>query len=135
MPDRQSDATIADAHEKLTIHFSAIAFYIKLHKFYGQRRCCTFSLLYFSHNDNQDRYNCNWLINLIRSSSKIVYSLDFKIIFIYIGLAKALPMVTIIVGKCNNAESKARIVTCCNGADEPTSISFDLNNLTVGKPK
>lgn len=49
--------------------------------------------------------------------------------------SQALPMVTLIVGKCNNTESTARITTCCNGADEPTSISFDLNKLCVGKPK
>lgn len=50
-------------------------------------------------------------------------------------ILQALPMVTVIVGKCNGTESTARITTCCNGADEPTSISLDLNKLDAGKPK
>lgn len=48
---------------------------------------------------------------------------------------QALPMVTIIVGKRNNTESTANIVTHCNGADDPTTISLDLNNLNAGMPK
>ncbi|XP_031626634.1 galactokinase-like isoform X2 [Contarinia nasturtii] len=44
-------------------------------------------------------------------------------------------MVTIIVGKRNKTKSTANIVTCCNGADQPTNISIDLNSLTVGVPK
>lgn len=44
-------------------------------------------------------------------------------------------MVTIIVGKCNDAESTVRMVTCCDGADEPKTITFDLTHLTVGQPK
>lgn len=44
-------------------------------------------------------------------------------------------MVTIIVGKRNNTKSTANIVTYCSGADEPTTVSLDLNNLSVGTPK
>lgn len=50
-------------------------------------------------------------------------------------LPMALPMVTIIVGKRNNTESTANIVTHSDGADDPTNISLDLNNLTAGTPK
>ncbi|XP_055325074.1 galactokinase-like [Sitodiplosis mosellana] len=50
-------------------------------------------------------------------------------------LPMALPMVTIIVGKRNQTKSTANVVTCCDGADDPTTVSFDLNNLTVGTPK
>lgn len=50
-------------------------------------------------------------------------------------LPMALPMVTIIVGKVVPNSSTADIVTCCDGADDPRRIQFQLNNLTPGLPK
>lgn len=44
-------------------------------------------------------------------------------------------MVTLIVGKRNGEKSKANIVTHCDGADDPRSVSLDLDNLKPGLPK
>lgn len=44
-------------------------------------------------------------------------------------------MVTIIVGKIEPNTNIADIITCCDGADDPRRIRFELNNLTPGLPK
>lgn len=48
---------------------------------------------------------------------------------------QALPMVTIIVGKVVPNSNTADIITCCDGADDPRRVQFQLNNLTPGLPR
>lgn len=44
-------------------------------------------------------------------------------------------MVTVIVGKKNNTNNLIRIKTLCDGADEPTDIEIDVNDLKLGEPR
>lgn len=44
-------------------------------------------------------------------------------------------MVTIIVGKITPNSNTADIITCCDGADDPRRVQFQLNDLTPGLPK
>lgn len=44
-------------------------------------------------------------------------------------------MVTLIVGRKNNTENLVRLKTLCDGADQPTDVEIDLNDLKPGKPK
>ncbi|XP_037038438.1 galactokinase-like isoform X2 [Bradysia coprophila] len=50
-------------------------------------------------------------------------------------LPMALPMVTIIVGKVVPNSNIADILTCCDGADDPRRIQFQLDNVTPGLPR
>lgn len=47
---------------------------------------------------------------------------------------KALPMKTVIVGRRNDT-SDVQILTCCEGADEPSFVKFSTTNLVPGEPK
>lgn len=50
-------------------------------------------------------------------------------------MLQALPIVTIIVGKIKPNTNIADIITCCDGADDPRRVQFQLNNLTPGLPR
>ncbi|KAJ6634745.1 Galactokinase [Pseudolycoriella hygida] len=50
-------------------------------------------------------------------------------------LPMALPMATIIVGKIVPNTNTADIITCCDGADDPRRVQFELKNLAPGLPK
>lgn len=44
-------------------------------------------------------------------------------------------MVTIMVGKIVPNTNTADIITCCDGADDPRRVRFQLNNVTPGLPR
>lgn len=59
----------------------------------------------------------------------------YLLIVLLLCIFKALPMVTVIVGRKNDDCSDAQILTCCEGADDPAFVKFSTKNLVPGEPK